>query len=773
MSVSLYGYQQDIIDKVRARMKAGVKSILITAPTGSGKTILTAFMLKRAAEKGIPSLFTVHRRELIKQSVRAFGDVGVKHGVIAANFFEDRRHLIQLGSIQTLARRIDNIKKPTLIIYDECIDGESKIFTDVGLIKIKDFEKYLPRKILSFGGRWANAFKDIKGWRKVGVKKCKTITLASGKFIKGTLDHPILTEKGWKTIGEITIGDNVFALAGGNRDACLGHCWETHQSDIQTREVRIRELYGIIPQLKPNGLSISQNYLKDLVLKIEHLKTKDTEKELLAIQRLACRSYEKYIHWLKKMEKSMSRSDGLKALEGLELLGGIATMVAFAPTKTEAKRLDSIQKVMAKLRTKESHITLKNDTGKCPSIKTNHVSSLLFQWMPPKHFSEISHRRFQRVCGISSEEYSDVYDLSVADTECFYANGILVHNCHHLAAGSWSKLYKAFPDAFHIGLTATPERLDGKGLKDYFREIVRGPSVQWLISNGFLSPYKLFAPASVNVSKFHILGGDYKKDELNATMDKPTITGDAIKHYKRLADGKRAVVFCVSIEHSKHVVSQFQAAGIPSAHVDGETPTEERDEAVKKFAEGKIRVLSNVELFGEGFDLPSLEVAILLRPTASLGLYLQQVGRSLRVSSGKETALILDHVGNVSRHGLPDEEREWSLAGHAGHGKKGEKETTVRICGACFAAQKSGNPVCQFCGFVFEKKYRKVEEQDGELAEVDLDKLRKIKRMEQGRCETFQDLVELGKKRKYRRPYLWAKYLWNARQRRKVGFVGV
>lgn len=465
MSISLYPYQQEIIEKVRSRMKAGVRSILITAPTGSGKTVLTAFMLKRAAEKGMSSLFTVHRRELIKQSVRTFGEGGVKHGVIASNFPEDRRHLIQLGSIQTLARRLHKIKTPTLVIYDEC---------------------------------------------------------------------------------------------------------------------------------------------------------------------------------------------------------------------------------------------------------------------------------------------------------------------HHIAAGSWSKVHKAFPNAFHIGLTATPERLDGKGLKDYFQEIVRGPSVQWLISNGFLAPYKLYAPASVNVSKMHMLGGDYRRDEVTSAVDKPTITGDAIKHYKRLADGKRAVVFCASIEHSKHVVSQFQEAGISAVHVDGETETEARDEAVKNFAEGKIRVLSNVELFGEGFDLPSLEVAILLRPTASLGLYLQQVGRSLRVSPGKTQAIILDHVGNVTRHGLPDEEREWSLEGHAaGQGKKGEKQTTVRICGSCFAAQPSGNPVCQFCGFIFEKKPRKVEERDGELTEVDLDKLRIIKKREQGKCQTFDDLVELGKKRGYRRPYAWARFLFAARQRRKLGMVGV
>jgi superfamily II DNA or RNA helicase len=265
----------------------------------------------------------------------------------------------------------------------------------------------------------------------------------------------------------------------------------------------------------------------------------------------------------------------------------------------------------------------------------------------------------------------------------------------------------------------------------------------------------------------HMLGGDYKKDELSRAVDKPTITGNAVKHYLKLCNGARAVVFCVSIEHSKHVVDEFGKYGIPAAHVDGETPTEERDEAVKNFASGKIKVLSNVELFGEGFDLPALEVAILLRPTASIGLFIQQTGRALRTCPGKEAALILDHAGNVSRHGLPDEERDWSLEGHQCK-TKNEKSLSVRICPSCFGAQKSGSPVCRFCGFVFQIKQREVAHVDGDLKEIDLDQLRKIKRSEQGRCQTLEELTELGKKRGYKFPYRWAKFLFQARQKRKV-----
>lgn len=340
---------------------------------------------------------------------------------------------------------------------------------------------------------------------------------------------------------------------------------------------------------------------------------------------------------------------------------------------------------------------------------------------------------------------------------------------HHIAAGSWAKIHDAFPEAFHIGLTATPERLDGAGLVKWFDRMVNGPSVAWLIENGYLSPYRLFAPNGISTANVGTKMGDFSKSELMVAADKPTITGDAIKHYLKLAPGKRAVVFCVSIEHSKHVAEQFRSAGIPSAHVDGETETSERDLAIRRFESGEVKVLSNVELFGEGFDLPAIEVAILLRPTQSLGLYLQQVGRSLRPSPGKTEALILDHAGNCQRHGLPDEERDWSLYGRDLRKRKGDDgNLSVKVCPKCFAAQVSGRPACQYCGHTFIVQSRQVEQVDGDLVEVDPAVLRIQKRREQGQAQSLAELTELGRRRGYKRAELWAKHIWNFRQSNKL-----
>lgn len=344
---------------------------------------------------------------------------------------------------------------------------------------------------------------------------------------------------------------------------------------------------------------------------------------------------------------------------------------------------------------------------------------------------------------------------------------IVWDECHHIAASSWSRLFREYPDAFHVGLTATPLRLDGSGLDQWFSHMVRGPSVRWLIEQGYLSPYRLYAPGTIDLSKIAKRMGDYVRSEIDQAVNKPTITGDAIREYNRRCNGKRAVVFAVSIKHSMDIVEQFRAAGIAAEHVDGESHAEYRDAAIERFRVGRTQVLSNVELFGEGFDLPAMEAAILLRPTQSLGLYLQQVGRVLRTSPGKKEAIILDHVGNCERHGLPCEERQWSLAGQDQSSRSTREGPCVRVCPRCYAAQPPYLTSCQYCLFVFAVEPREVEHVEGNLEEIDPALFRK---QVQGKTETLQDLIELGKTRKYKNPYLWAKHVFNARQRKKLGW---
>jgi len=340
---------------------------------------------------------------------------------------------------------------------------------------------------------------------------------------------------------------------------------------------------------------------------------------------------------------------------------------------------------------------------------------------------------------------------------------IIFDECHHMGASQYQQIYDAFPRAQIVGLTATPWRLDGRGLGAWFDSMVQGPSVSDLMENGSLCDYTLYAPSTENVAKVATQGGDFKRDDLAKVMDKPSIVGNVVGHYKKLAAGKRAIVFAVSIEHSKHVAEQFNEAGISAAHVDGSTHPGTRDAIVADFTSGAIQVLSNADLFGEGFDVPAVEAVILLRPTQSLSLHLQQIGRGLRPKLDGGGAIILDHAGNAMRHGLPDDEREWNLEDRPKKKKGAPSEVSVKQCPECYRVHVP-EPECPSCGYVYPVTGREVEYVDGELEVVDLDAIRAKKKDELKAARTLEDLIALGRSRKYKHPAAWAGHIIKQRQ---------
>jgi superfamily II DNA or RNA helicase len=353
---------------------------------------------------------------------------------------------------------------------------------------------------------------------------------------------------------------------------------------------------------------------------------------------------------------------------------------------------------------------------------------------------------------------------------------IVIDEAHRAAASTYQRIVahvrERNPRVKVVGLTASPQRTDGKGLSDLFDTLVYGPSVRWLIDAGYLADYELLAPPSeADVSAVKTRAGDYAKDELEAAVDKPAIIGDAVSHYLRLARGKRCAVFCVSRKHSRHVCEQYLAAGVPAEHVDGETPSAERKAIVARFMAGETLVLCSVELFIEGFDCPGIEVVQMLRPTQSVVVYLQAIGRALRPAPGKAKALILDHVKNWERHGLPDDDREWSLEGRPkGKRKAGEQVPALSImqCPApCFAIFKREAGVCPKCGRAVEGGRRELETVDGELEAIDTAALRRERKREQGGARTLEDLVRLGVRRGLKKPSEWAAITQAARAGRK------
>jgi superfamily II DNA or RNA helicase len=297
-----------------------------------------------------------------------------------------------------------------------------------------------------------------------------------------------------------------------------------------------------------------------------------------------------------------------------------------------------------------------------------------------------------------------------------------------------------------------------------------GPTVQTLIDSGRLCPVKVYAPPTIDISGVHTQMGDFKKSELDAACDQPKITGDAIDHYQKLTPGQRAAVFCVSLEHAEHIAQAARTAGISAVRIDGGMDRENRRAIVKDFKDGRIKWLVSCDLISEGFDCPGIEVGISLRPTQSLGLWLQQCGRCLRISAGKKHATILDHSGNSLRHGLPTEERDWSLEG-TGEKKLKKGSVSVRVCPKCFAAQRSIFRACTACGFAFKVESRTVETEKGTLEEITQETIEahraRKERQEQGQRATLAQLTELGRMRNYRDPEAWARYVIQGRQKKR------
>jgi len=348
---------------------------------------------------------------------------------------------------------------------------------------------------------------------------------------------------------------------------------------------------------------------------------------------------------------------------------------------------------------------------------------------------------------------------------------IIVDESHHATAGSWRKVIDHFPEAKILGVTATPIRSDGQGLGrkcgGMFDELVEGPTVAELIEAGFLVKPRIFGPPEkLDLSGVHTKMGDYAKNDLSNLVDKPKIIGSAVDHYKKLCPGTPAVAFCVSVAHAEHVAQEFRNAGFLSYSVDGSMEDEMRKSILGGLENGTVQIVTSCDLISEGTDIPAIGCAILLRPTQSKGLYLQQVGRALRPCAGKEYAYVLDHVGNTEAHGLPYDQQEWSSDGETKKRGKKKQEVAVRVdmCESCFAVYEPA-PVCPMCGHVNKVRDTTPKQVEGSLREITAENIiRKEKRMEQGKSGTLEELQKIAVERGYSKG--WANHIFTARQKK-------
>jgi DNA repair protein RadD len=343
------------------------------------------------------------------------------------------------------------------------------------------------------------------------------------------------------------------------------------------------------------------------------------------------------------------------------------------------------------------------------------------------------------------------------------ADVVVVDEAHHARARMYMKLVEAYPQAVVIGLTATPCRGDGRGLGNVFEIMIECPSVAELIVDGYLVGTKVYAPYRPDLKGVKVERGDYVESQLAARMDTGRLVGDIVTNWIRLGGRRQTVVFATGVAHSVHIRDEFRRAGVMAEHIDGKTPAEERDRILADLSAGRIDLVTNAMVLTEGWDQPSVSCLILARPTKSLGLFRQMIGRVLRPAPGKTEALVLDHAGATFAHGFAEDAIEWELSkdrkaenrAHASRGGSAEAPG-LTTCPECAAVRMEGKP-CGACGWRPQSKAQSIEIDDGDLARVERDRsVRPNTYDDKYKAEFHGQLIWIGQEKGYERSAGWA-----------------
>ena len=349
-------------------------------------------------------------------------------------------------------------------------------------------------------------------------------------------------------------------------------------------------------------------------------------------------------------------------------------------------------------------------------------------------------------------------------------NLIIIDEAHLSEAASYRKVCDYY-NCRKVLFTATPSRLDGKPLT-LADTLVTGITAAELIKMGAISDYDYYAPdLNLNIESIDLVAGEYNNGQLSDLMCQSAIFGDVLKYYRMLGENRQAIAYCTSVKHSEQTAKMFNDNGISAISIDGSMSMKERDKRMKKFRRGEVKILCNCNLISEGITLPNASVGLLLRPTMSLPLFIQQSCRVLTPVEGKK-AVIIDFVNNVQRHGLPTDNHEWSLSAPVKKRREFNEDgtLTIRQCSNCFKCFRT-SPKCPWCGFEYEVKGRELRTiKDVELKRIEaIEKLeeeqrKKDARREQGKCKTYSELYELAKQRGYKNPSGWAYFIMKGRR---------
>lgn len=734
-------------DRLRSEHPHQQPNILVASPTGSGKTVLAASIL---AEHDGPACVSAHRRELVGQLSRALADNGVRHGIIApkatvqtivqshvdefGRSFYSPTAPVRVAGVDTLIRMPPSdpwFRTVTLNATDECFPAGTLVEgRPIEEIKVGDFVTAFDEKSGAFASR-----KVVRLFKNVAPSHMVRVT-AGHHVVTCTFGHPFWTRRGWVNAVDLTTADEVLthelhelrqddkrdfgipALPNENNRSDFLHsdlrlCASGAQPAAAQRPDREQDiLYGVrdsfyggrpeADHVETNGEGLLRRGMLESVPRSRILADRSGDQSAVrfgadgveqsdaqprnAAQGVVVSQASGAHADDARREWSDAADSGANSLSDV-CVPRLCAAVRDSDVSTEGERVPAdVQAGLGAPDFANSNRGGRAEPQGFEETRPGRKERRLSEWRRLDRIEVLERPNFVRTP--KSDEDGHVYNIEVEELHTYVANGVVVHNCHHVQRGNkWGRAMELFPNAWGLGLTAAPIRGDGGGLgrhaSGYFDYMVEAPRMRRLIREGYLTDYRLVVAKTDDLDLSEVASGkeDYNKFQVRKAVHKSKkIVGNVVDAYLKHAAGKLGVTFAVDVEAAVEIAKAYRDRGVPAEVITADTPEDIRVDLLRKFKNREILQLVNVDLFGEGFDLPAIEVVSMARPTQSFQLFMQQFGRALRLmispilaaawdsysieqrlhfiaTSGKPYAIIIDHVGNcLGNHGLPDRE---------------------------------------------------------------------------------------------------------------------
>lgn len=638
MDFKLRPYQAKAVSEIIEACERRVNPLYVLA-TGGGKSVIIGKTTRQFVDMGLNVHLWVHRNRLVSQLAETMKHEGFNPGIIQGSK-KGNYGPVQVASVRSLINReASSIQIPDVVITDECfIAGTLVNGTPIERVKIgQSVTTYNVRLGLIEQKRVLNTFKNLaNNLLKVTIR----LKDGSSTSLVCTENHPFYVNGCWIPAKDLNNGSTLINLS-------------------SLREsVRVSQKSEKILQ---QNLSINSSFTKQSQEKRRNSKSnvdrepneerRSKRQGFSNIEEDKAQTFNSRREWKRYDQASEAPLQQTRCsrgrvhfhdfnAKGFKLPSALQNRFSYSLTKASNRSRWTLSQRSKEERTRQKENSVSRDAW----VESVEV------------YQPTSFRRPRSVY---------VYNLEVQGNNNYFANGILVHNCHHMAEGNtYSALLEKFKPKHTVGFTATPCRLDGKGLGDFYDELIEGPNAKWLIENNFLSPFTMLAcPSPLTDATAKRRKGDFVTSELWDRLDSSELNGNLVRDYKLHIPGKTCIVFTMNKTHAEQVLDAYRSAGITAVTILDHHSDQERKEAFDAFTSGRAKVLINVNILTEGVDLPGVDAVQIAFKTQSITKYLQAIGRALRLSPGKTMAYILDHGGNCLNPALPwpNSDIKWSL----------------------------------------------------------------------------------------------------------------